>query len=181
MITEGVQQSAASNLYLNFAVKKHISTDNKLTPKSITLTVIRGGLPVAGSGGTLTTAPSTGAGTTAAQTISWNLTSLLPAGGLLAGDILETVATYQVTSNNLPRQDYQTGETAYFYNLNGTTEVRCNTLIPELYLVTGQFEDRHNTGTNLDVQGCNSLSVGGAGTNYLTYRFNNAGQAIRMK
>lgn len=170
--TEGEQNTAASNLYLKLSVNKFNSTtDNKLTPKSITLTILRGGNPV--GGGTVSAATITGSGT-APQVISWNLTSLLPAGGLLPGDKLTTVATYQVTSNNLPLQDTQTGNTTYFYNLNGATEQLCNSLVPEMYLVTAAFEDRHNGGTFLDASSCTSLNVGG-GTNYLAYRFSAAG------
>lgn len=169
----GRQNGASNNLYLKLILNKIVNgTDDKLTPKSINVTIFRGGSPIAS--GTVNTAAGTGS-TTTSQTVTWNLTSLLPAGGLLNGDTFQTTAVYNVSSNNLPTHDEQTGVQIYFYNLDASsTEQRCNYLIPQFYLSTAAFQDRHNGGISLNASSCNSLNVGN-GTNYLAYRFDPGG------
>lgn len=167
------QNNASSNLYLSFAINKTTGTDDKLTAKNIAVKIIRGGSVVYSA--TLPGSSATITSTTTVQTIVWNLTPILGGGALQPGDQIETKATYNVSSNNLPLNDVQTGNKIYFYNLdNSGTQLYCNFFVPELYLATAGYEDRFNSGVALAATACSLLNVGN-GTNYLTYRFNASG------
>jgi hypothetical protein len=143
---KGIQNGiAASNLYLNTTIDKYAGNGNKLTPSSIDVVIKRAGVTIAS--GTSTSFTTTGSTTSGilplygVQVIRWNLTSELPAGGLLAGDVYETVAHYSVSTKALPNYDVQTGNKIYFYNLDSSNaEMYCNNRIPEMYLVGTGFD-----------------------------------------
>ena len=133
----GVQNTvAASNLYLKLGVKKLAGANaDKLTPNSIDVVIKRAGSTVAS--GNVTSFATTGT-TSTTQYMTWNLTSILPVGGILPNDVIETVSHYTVSgsASDYPKTDIQTGETISFFNLDGSgNSISCNSYIPEMYLV----------------------------------------------
>lgn len=155
-----------SGFYLYFGINKLLGTDNKLTPKSIDVTIKRGGNTILTSN--INTFTNTGT-TTSKQIIRWDLSSLL--SQLQQGDIIETISHYSVSSSSLPTHDMQTGENLYFYNIVNGSEVSCMSLIPELYLVGATYIDGNNS---VSFSSCTSGSIGG-GTHFLGYRFDTGG------
>ncbi|POS00638.1 hypothetical protein Q361_1382, partial [Flavobacterium croceum DSM 17960] len=137
------QNNAASNLYIYLELPKASGNTSKLTPISVDVVVKRGGTSIAT--GNLTSFSQTES-TTTKQIVTWDLTSLIPSGGLLAGDIVETKSHYTVATNNLPNNDVQSGTNWYFYNLNGTTKESCNNFIPEMYLVGTAYRNGASAG-----------------------------------
>ncbi|POS00551.1 hypothetical protein Q361_1631, partial [Flavobacterium croceum DSM 17960] len=179
--SNATQGAASSNLYLHFSIIKHKApyTENKITPSSINLTIKRGGTVLTSStlSGTYCTITSGSAGSPVEyyQYLDWNLSSILPPGGLLPNDEIISVATYQVSSNNLATHDIQTGKLMYFYNKDvSNNKLYCNTVVPELYLVSPVITDAHNGGVYLTASSCDVMNVG-AGTNYYAYRFDAGG------
>ncbi|MBS1549897.1 MAG: hypothetical protein JSS94_08555 [Bacteroidetes bacterium] len=159
--------TATDGLYLYFGINKLVGTDDKLTPKSIDVVVKRNGTVYYTKN--ITTYLTTGT-TTTKQVIRWNLSDLLTSG-IQEGDVIETVSHYTVSSNNFPNHDIQTGERLYFYNTTSGTENSCNSLVPEMYLVTPQWIDGQNNPT---FSSCSPGSFGG-GTHFIGYRFDAAG------
>lgn len=167
-----IQNGPSTNLHLYYSIDKKGGTDDKISAKSIDVVIKRGATTV--SSGTITASTNTGTSTTL-QVVEWDLTSLLPAGGLLSGDVIETVSHYAVISNNLPNYDEQTGKEIYFYNLDVTNaKISCNLRIPEMYLVGTTFVDSHNGGGSLSTSACTEFNVG-SGTNHFARRFSVAG------
>ena len=151
-----VQNTVSSNnLYVKLAIKRFgANAGVRLTPNSIDVVIKRGGSTVAS--GTVTTFATTGTTTTKEFTI-WNLTSILPSGGILANDVVETVSHYTVSGkyNDYPNVDTQTGDTFYFYNLDtSNNELACNSVVPEMYLVG--FSNEYFRGSVSQVTSCNS-------------------------
>ncbi len=169
----GKQNGNSANLFLKFVVKKHASNENPLTPKSLKAIVKRGTQTFEK---TVTEFTTNNVNSKAAQEITWNFSSLittLPGAQLLDGDVIETVATYQVSSSNLPKQDMQTSEKLYFYNLDSNNvEVSCNYLIPPMYLLTGEVAHGANGGVYAAATACNTLMTH---PSFLAYRFNSSG------
>ena len=159
--------TGSGGLYMYFGVNKLVGTDDKLTPKSIDVVVKRNGTVYYTKN--ITTYLTTGT-TTTKQVIRWNLSDLLTSG-IQEGDVIETVSHYTVSSNNFPNHDIQTGERLYFYNTTSGTENSCNSLVPEMYLVTPQWIDGQNNPT---FSSCTPGSFG-SGTHYIGYRFDAAG------
>ena len=159
-----------NQFYLYFGVTKiNPQAGNIVTPNSIDVTVKRGGATV----GTYNITNFTGTGSDSnRQIIRWNLSSLIATAGLQPNDVIETVAHYSVSSENLPLFDQQTAQRAYFYNVDGAgAEIFCDYIIPEMYLARTTWVDGNNS-TNL--QSCASGSIGNM-THYLARRFNTAG------
>lgn len=170
----GSQTATQNNLHLKFIINKLGGASDKLSAKNLVYT-IKNSAGVITATGTLPASAASVVGTSSTQQVfDWNLTSILPGGTINAGDTFETKATYTVISNALPNFDQATGKSVYFYNLIGTTETRCNELVPEMYLVGATFTDSHNAGTSLTATSCNSINVGGSTNNY-AYRFNASG------
>lgn len=167
------QNGNSSNLYLKFLVKKHSSNENPLSPKSLKI-IIRRGTQLFESN--ITSFSTDNVNSRIPQQIVWDFSSVLaslPGGQILDGDIIETVATYQVTSAKLPTQDIQTSEKLYFYNLDSSNqEVSCNYLIPDMYLLTGEFSNGANGGVYAATTACNTLMTH---PSFLAYRFNSSG------
>ena len=165
----GVIGSAAlSDFFLYFGINKLGGTNDKLTPKNIDVLVTRAGSTI--YTGTLTSFTTTGTSTTK-QVTRWDLSALV-AVGLLPGDKVETLSRYTVSTNSLPTNDMQTGESIYFYGATATdAQASCNSATPEMYLVGAAFIDLSNNPTQ---SACNVTSIGGA-THNLAYRFNAAG------
>ncbi len=160
---------SSSNLFLKFKLNKLTGTDNKLTPKSIDVIIKRGGSTIAT--GNSTTFGTTGT-TTAIQVIDWDLSAILPSGGLLAGDIIETVSHYTVSSEILPTHDQQMGNNFYFYNKDlSNNELSCNNLVPEIYLVRPTIIDGSNQPL---ASSCNVFNIGQS-THNIAYRFDASG------
>lgn len=160
--------SIGGGFYLYFGINKLVGTDNKLTPNSIDVVVKRNGTAYYTKN--ITTYLTTGT-TTTKQVIRWNLSDLV-ANGIQEGDVIETVSHYTVSSNTFPSYDVQTGEKLYFYNTTTSgTENSCNSLVPEMYLVTPQFIDGSNSPT---FSSCTPVSFG-SGTHFIGYRFDPAG------
>lgn len=161
--------TATDGLYLYFGINKLVGTDDKLAPKSIDVVVKRNGTVYYTKN--ITTYLTTGT-TATKQVIRWNLSDLLTSG-IQKGDVIETVSHYTVSSNNFPNHDIQTGERLYFYNTTTSgTESSCNSLVPEMYLVTPQFIDANNS--QIFSSSCTPGSFG-TGTHFIGYRFNAAG------
>lgn len=171
LTANAVQNTIAStNLFVKFSIKKLIPyAGDIITPINIDVTIIRGGSTV--SSGTGTTW-SGSASTTTIQEINWDISSLLPSGGLLPGDIIETKSHYSVSANNFNDYDIQTGDNLYIYNKgNLNQELYCNRLVPEMYLVSPYVTDAQNGPA---FQSCNTMSIGSA-THNIAYRFGAAG------
>ena len=160
----------ANNLFVKVKVKKIISQNsNILTPLRIEVNVKRGGVIV--SQGVSYLYDLVGSSNTL-QVINWDITSILPIGGLQPDDTIETKSVYKVSVNNFPSYDVQTGESIYMYikdSLNN--EIYCNYLVPEMYLVSPFISNAHNSPS---YKGCTTYSLG-FGTHHLAYRFHAAG------
>jgi uncharacterized protein YjdB/acyl-CoA hydrolase len=136
------QNVAANDLFVELSLGKATGGINKLTPLNVDIEIERGGLVISSS--TLTTFDQSSS-TVADQKVVWNLTSALPVGGLLAGDIIRTTSRYQVATNNLPQHDIQSGGSWYFFNTDGLgNRLGCTPLVPEMYLVGLSSVDGHN-------------------------------------
>jgi hypothetical protein len=164
------QKSNATNLKLRIQLIKDIYNAIGLTANSIDVVIKRGGVPVgSGTVTTFTTANSTATN----EIIDWDLTSVLPVGGLLTNDEIETTSRYTVSSTNFTQHDVQTGRFFYFYNTNTTTSAQeyCNYKVPEFYLVGTYYLNGNNQQI---VYGCTNSALGG-GTNYIARRFDSNG------
>ncbi len=167
------QNNTASNLHLELVLDKTTEEPsglNKLIPLSAIVNILRGGVLV--STGILNIASQSNS-TSTQQYIDWDITSLLPTGGLMAGDSIYTLSKYQVSTNDgLSLNDVQSGDRWAFYNLkNSSGKDECNFVIPEMYLVGTFMENRTNS---FDANGCNSFTLGDR-TYYLARRFNTSG------
>ena len=171
-ISEGQQHTGKTATNLFYYVK--VENTAELEPKKITLKVNGGSEQIL-----IATANNPMRGTNAAgkKYFRWNLTSLLPAGTLVAGATFSTVATYQVknanNSNGNDRTlDVQSGTESFFYTLdNPATDVAISTegyhtaqkhcgasLTPVFYIA----ETRHLLATNryTELSGCDAATLG---------------------
>ena len=171
-ISEGQQHVSKTDTNLFYYVK--VENTAELEPKKITLKVNGGSEQIL-----IATANNPMRGTNAAgkKYFRWNLTSLLPAGTLVAGATFSTVATYQVknanNSNGNDRTlDVQSGTESFFYTLdNPATDVAISTegyhtaqkhcgasLTPVFYIA----ETRHLLATNryTELSGCDAATLG---------------------
>ena len=171
-ISEGQQHVSKTDTNLFYYVK--VENTAELEPKKITLKVNGGSEQIL-----IATANNPMRGTNAAgkKYFRWNLTSLLPAGTLVAGATFSTVATYQVknanNSNGNDRTlDVQSGTESFFYTLdNPATDVAISTegyhtaqkhcgasLTPVFYIA----ETRHLLATNryTELSGCEAVTLG---------------------
>ena len=178
----GRQSATQNNLYLKTSIAKLGGISNKLQPEFITVVIKNPGGNIVSSGTLNSTfATITSSGTDPNQTIVWNLSSLLQGGNIPNGYTYETKATYSVITNQLPLHDEQTGVEMYFYNLSDSgSELRCNFVIPEMYLVGTNWWDAHNGGASLTATSCDSFNVG-AGTNYISRRFDSSGVTFQSE
>ncbi|MBP7850844.1 MAG: SprB repeat-containing protein [Lentimicrobiaceae bacterium] len=144
---------------------------NKLTPLELYYEIWRGGLQLSSGTHTSFSLDSTAGGI---QKIDWNLTPILPVGGLLDGDSIYTYSRYVVSASNLPTQDVQSGRYWYFYNIVDGLYVTCNRFVPEMYL-SGTSRTNANNPSNMF--SCNANAPGGL-TNFLARRFGGAGRAF---
>lgn len=171
------QNGNHSNLYQKMSLAQVTGADaNRLTPKQMQVTITRGGTVL--STNTISTFTSTT--TSGEQYVVWDLTSALPSGGIVNGDVVETKAIYQVVTNTLPKFDVQMGKEIYFYNMVAGAEKYCNTLIPEMYLVGAEFANANNLGNALVVTSCQSTDIGN-GTNHISYRFETSGTPYQVE
>lgn len=161
--------SPLNNLYLYTGFTKKISQASSIaTPSSMDVVIKRGGTPVYAGNITQFSVSNTNT----IQRVRWNLTSIISPASLQAGDVIETVAHYTVSSAQLPTHDEQTGEKIYFYALDSNNaEVLCNDAVPEMYLATIIFIDASNAS---NFKSCTSGSVAN-GTHYLAGRFDTQG------
>ena len=171
------QNTPSSNLHLELKLNKttlNPSGLNKLDPFTATINIYRQGVLL--STGTLNTTTQLGS-TAVIQSIDWDITPLLPVGGLQSGDSITTLSKYTVITNDgLPLDDIQSGNSWTFYNLNGTGgRDECNIMVPEMYLVGTNIENRINL---FESSGCNSVELGGS-TYYLARRFSSAGELFQ--
>ena len=171
-ISEGQQHVSKTDTNLFYYVK--VEKTAELEPKKITLKVNGGSEQIL-----IATANNPMRGTDAAgkKYFRWNLTSLLPAGTLVAGATFSTVATYQVknanNSNGNDRTlDVQSGTESFFYTLdNPTTDTNISAegyhtaqkhcganLTPVFYIA----ETRHLLATNryTELSGCDAVTLG---------------------
>ena len=171
-ISEGQQHVSKTDTNLFYYVK--VEKTAELEPKKITLKVNSGSEQIL-----IATANNPMRGTDAAgkKYFRWNLTSLLPAGTLVAGATFSTVATYQVknanNSNSNDRAlDVQSGTESFFYTLdNPTTDTNISAegyhtaqkhcganLTPVFYIA----ETRHLLATNryTELSGCDAATLG---------------------
>lgn len=164
------QNGSSTTLGTRLTLAKVNASTNKLTPLEIEVTILRGGSSIAD--GTLSSF-SMANSSNADQIIDWNLAALIPSGGLLSGDEIQTISRYQVTSSALTQHDVQSGGDWFFYNtdpLNGDL-VHCNSFTPEMYLVG----TRSVIGTNrYFTNGCDISSLGNR-TNFIARRFDASG------
>lgn len=163
-----VQRGAAADFYVRLELPK-AGTQNKLQPIGVDVVIRRGATDLVT---TTVTAFSMAESTSSDQKIDFNLTSILPSGGLMNGDVLLLIAKYQVRINSgLPLYDVQSGGDWYCYNLSGTTKVSCNNYVPEMYLVG---TSKLNGSNSFIVDACNPAILG-YNTNYIARRFNTSG------
>ncbi|WKW45969.1 Ig-like domain-containing protein [Myroides sp. JBRI-B21084] len=159
-----------SNLYIRLELPKATGNLSKLTPLNTDVVIKRGGVTVAS--GNVTTFVQTNS-TTTNQVIDWNLTSILPTGGLLLGDVVETISRYQVATNDgLPRHDVQSGGAFYLYNLDASNvKERCVDRIAEMYLVGTDGVDGRNA---FNFAGCTETNAG-SNLQHFARRFDTVG------
>ena len=150
------QVVAADNLYVKLVINKTGVTPSGydlIEAKTIDVVIKRGGTTIAS--GTLSSSVVSTTGTsTTQQAVIWNVTSLLPSGGLLVGDVIETASHYSVIRDfpYLPQKDIQAGSTFYMYNLVGGADHHCSSLVPEMYLTGTDY--LYSSGAVAAVQGC---------------------------
>ena len=154
----GIQQTIpADNLHIRMSVKKLVSqTTDIIQAKSIDVIIKRAGVTI--STGTINAFTNTGS-TNTKQFTNWNLTSLVPSGGMLPGDVVETVSHYSVIAGDgkLPTNDIQTGDSFSFYNIVGGIEKSCDGLVPEMYLVATGFNNYPTSGVS--ISSCTNGSI----------------------
>lgn len=171
--SNGTQNNAVNNLGLHFELPR--TSDDKLTPLNIDVVIKRSGVTIAS--GTLSIFDLS-TSTAALEKIDWNLNSILPSGGLLAGDTFQTISRYKVRTEYLIQHDTQSGGLFYFFNTNsGGAQVFCNSFIAEMYLVGTAFINGNN---QQNVSGCYPTALGGD-TNYLARRFDSVGQMFQSE
>lgn len=167
IICTALQNNPATNLHIELTLPKNTSGVNKLTPVRVVSQYYRGGSLISTS--TVTSASGV-LSTATEQSIDWTLS--LPGGSLLAGDSIYSVASYVVATNDLPRNDIQSGSRNIYFNINSLGgRDYCFDPVPEMYLVGTSLENAHN---GYGTEGCNPNSLGGS-TNYLARRFNTSG------
>jgi hypothetical protein len=172
-ITASMRQITNSdNLYIHFDLPQTTATSatgiNKLKPVKVIGQLYRGGSAY-GSPFNITTSTETSSSNT--QFINWNLSSILPIGGLLAGDSLITTSYYVVSTNiGLPQLDIQSGGRWYYYNLSSGDEIYCDSWVPEMYLTGTHLVNGKNAFT---ASGCNETDLGA--TYHLARRFSSSG------
>jgi len=169
------QNNAASNLHLELRLDKTSLQPlglNKLSPLTSLINIYRGGVLVRSGTLGLTSASQINSSTTL-QSIDWDITSLLPVGGLLAGDSISSLSKFMVSTNDgLSLNDIQSAKRWAFYNLkNDGGRDECNSLVPEMYLVGTSIANRTNS---FDATGCDSFTLGDR-TYHLARRFNTSG------
>jgi len=149
------QVSAADNLYVKLIIDKKGSATayDLIQAKTIDVVIKRGGTTVA-SGTLGTSVLSTTGSSSTQQVVIWNATSLLPSGGLLVGDVIETISHYSVIQDfpYLPQRDMQTGNTFYMYNLVNGADHHCSGLVPEMYLSGTDY--LYSSGAVSAIEGC---------------------------
>lgn len=159
------QNNAATDLRLQVNLAK-AGTVNKLTPIDISLKILRAGVQIASGSTTIVIDNSIGS----LQIMDWNVTSLLPALGLNAGDSIVTISRYVVSTNSgLPQNDIQAGGRFFHYNLVGTVKEYCTDPVPEMYLVGTTAVDGRNGWYS---QGCTPVSDNASN---IARRFNTSG------
>jgi len=172
------QNTNKRDLFLKFSIKKNGKNLQKerLQAKGLQYTITRAGDPKSPYKGELSMEQALQLeNNTKEQTFRWNFTSVLPDGQLLAGDEIETVATYTVVSKDMTTHDEQTGKEIYFYNTDsGDFELFCNTLVPEMYLVGTIFNNAKNRIEYYYMRGCETKNIG-EGLNHYSIRFDYQG------
>ena len=182
IISQGQQNGVlTNNLYYHAQVKTHAD----LIPKSIAISV--------GSSATVTLQAASAIlaqGTNAdGKYFRWNLSSVLPTGGIAAGEKFTVVATYQVNNKNSRNSrdyvfDVQVGSKSFFYMLDNPSDTDINTFgyhtnekhcgakqTPAFYIA----ETYKIIGTNsYDIEACDITAIGSQQA-YLARRFGTAG------
>ncbi|MBL7810839.1 MAG: T9SS type A sorting domain-containing protein [Bacteroidetes bacterium] len=162
----GRQVSNVTNLYQELRLVRASNT-NRLEPLNIVVDIIRGGSSVANY--TISSFTDNSSGNV--QNVTWDLSSGLPAGAMLAGDSVYTRARYVVRDNaTLPQQDIQTGLTYQYYSIIAGVREGCNDPVPEMYLVGTTAVDGRN---GWNATGCSPVSDN---MSHLARRFNTSGQ-----
>jgi len=172
------QTSNKRDLFLKFSIKK-LGTNlgaERLKAKGLKYTITRAGDPKSPYKGELSIEQALWVtNNKKEQVFIWNFTSVLPDAKIQAGDEIETVATYTVLSNDMPRHDENTGKQIYFYNTDsGDFELFCNTLIPEMYLVGYNIQDSRNRKDYYVLKGCDIKNIGN-GISIFSVRFDYEG------
>jgi len=178
-ITAKAKQGKTKNdLFLKFSIKKNGSDlkGERLQAKGLKYTITRANDPKSPYKGELSLEQALKVdNNTKEQVFRWDFTSILPNGQILAGDEIETIATYNVVSNDMLQHDVQTGKEIYFYNTDsGGFELFCNTLTPEMYLTGYYLANSTNSIISYYLQGCETRDIGG-GLNYFAIRFDSQG------
>ena len=182
IISQGQQNGVlTNNLYYHAQVKTHAD----LIPKSIAISV--------GSSATVTLQAASAIlaqGTNAdGKYFRWNLSSVLPTGGIAAGEKFTVVATYQVNNKNSRNSrdyvfDVQVGSKSFFYMLDNPSDTDINAFgyhtnekhcgakqTPAFYIA----ETYKLIGTNsYDIEACDITAIGSQQA-YLARRFGTAG------
>ena len=182
IISQGQQNGVlTNNLYYHAQVKTHAD----LIPKSIAISV--------GSSATVTLQAASAIlaqGSNAdGKYFRWNLSSVLPTGGIAAGEKFTVVATYQVNNKNSRNSrdyvfDVQVGSKSFFYMLDNPSDTDINTFgyhtnekhcgakqTPAFYIA----ETYKIIGTNsYDIEACDITAIGSQQA-YLARRFGTAG------
>jgi len=182
IISQGQQNGVlTNNLYYHAQVKTHAD----LIPKSIAISV--------GSSATVTLQAASAIlaqGTNAdGKYFRWNLSSILPTGGIAAGEKFTVVATYQVNNKNSRNSrdyvfDVQVGSKSFFYMLDNPSDTDINAFgyhtnekhcgakqTPAFYIA----ETYKLIGTNsYDIEACDITAIGSQQA-YLARRFGTAG------
>ncbi len=164
------QHGAATNLFAHLEIAQDEENENGLEVLTADIIITRGdeekvnatnlnGLAVVSSNG-------------GKQIIDWDFTSVLPAGGLQDGDKIKITTRYRVESENYPLRDENAGKTWYIYNQDAANgHKKCNTLIPEIYLMGSYLINGTNS---YNLKACEKVNLAG-NIAHLARRFKTGG------
>jgi len=171
-ITKGQQHAGKSIDNLFYYVK--VEKTAELEPKKITLTINGGAEQTFNASATN---PMRGTNAAGKKYFRWNLTSLLPAGTLLAGATFTAVATYQVKNNNPTNSndrtmDIQSGIESFFYTLDNpatdtaihtegyhTAEKHCGPSLTPIFYIA-ETQSMLATNEYKEFSGCDAVQLG---------------------
>ncbi len=140
--SESVQHGTATTLGVKLVLQKDTKGVNGIEPLSVDVKIEKqdGTVRVEQSGLTL----SADASTATDQVINWNLSSVLPAGGLKDNDKVTITTHYRVNSNDYNRYDTNIAKEYLVYNGTAGAPQYCGTVTPSIMMASSYYtKDGH--------------------------------------